>query len=120
MRYLDLYITCNDDYHYKSFDKRKEFPFLVINYPNLMGNVPINPSYGVFTSQLIRFSLINQHIDDFTSDVKSLISKLKSQGYNLNRLRNGFQQFVKHNPIKWAHFGVDITKMDFLYNIFNS
>ena len=48
--YLDLYITCNSDYYYyKSYDKRKEFPFSTIDYPNLMGNVPIYPSYGVFT-----------------------------------------------------------------------
>ena len=74
-----------------------------------MGNVSINPSYGVFTSQLIRFSQINQHIDDFIADVKSLINKLKSQGYNSSRLQNGFQQFVKYNPTRWVHFGVDIN-----------
>ena len=85
--YLDLCIKCNNDfYYYKSYDKRKEFPFSIINYPNLMGNVPINSSYGVFKSQLIWFSLINQEIIDFKSDVKSLINKLKVQGYNSSRL----------------------------------
>ena len=52
--YLDLAITMKDDqYHYKSFDKRKDFNFSIINYPNLQGNIPNNPAYGVFTSQII-------------------------------------------------------------------
>ena len=63
---LDICIKCNNDFYYnKAYDKRKEFPFLMINYPNLMGNVLINLSYGVFKSQLMQFSLINQEIDDF-------------------------------------------------------
>ena len=49
--YLDLSISItNNQYYYKSYDKRKDFDFKVINYPNLKGNVPVNPSYGVFTS----------------------------------------------------------------------
>ena len=67
----------------------------------------------------MQFSLINQEIDDFKSDVKSLINKLKLQGYNSSRLQNGFQQFAKYNPTRWVHFGVDITKMEFLFSIFN-
>ena len=93
--YLDLSISItNNQYYYKSYDKRKYFDFKVINYPNLKGNVPINPSYRVFISQLIRFSSINQHISDFTSDIKSLINKLRLLGYSSTRLQFFFSYLL--------------------------
>ena len=119
--YLDLSISnTNSQYYYKSYDKREDFNFKVINYSNLKGNVPINPSYGVFTSQLIRFSSINQHISDFTSGIKCLIKKLRLLGYSSTRLQFLFQRFAKYNPVKWSHFGIDISKKNFVLNIFGT
>ena len=53
--FLDLTISIyrHKFLHY-SWDKRNEFDFHVVNYPNLSDNIPSGPSYGVFTSQLIR------------------------------------------------------------------
>ena len=49
VNYLDLTICIVDNrYHYKSYDKRKEFNFQIIRYPNLSGNIPLNPSLGFF------------------------------------------------------------------------
>ena len=53
--YLDLSIEIiNEKYSYKSYDKRKDFNFQITNFPDLNGNIPVNPAYGVFTSQLVR------------------------------------------------------------------
>ena len=50
VNYLDLTICIVDNrYHYKSYDKRKDFNFQIIHYPNLSGNIPLNPSLGFFT-----------------------------------------------------------------------
>ena len=58
--YIYLEITIEDNnYVFKSFDKRKDFYFPIVKYPNSKGNVPVNPAYGVFISQLIRFGLTN-------------------------------------------------------------
>ena len=58
--YLDLEITIQDNnYVFKSFDKRKDFNFPIVKYTNVKGNIPVNPAYGVFIAQLIRFGLIN-------------------------------------------------------------
>ena len=49
VNYLDLTISILDNrYHYKSYDKRKEFNFQIIRYPNLSGNIPLNPLHWVF------------------------------------------------------------------------
>ena len=55
-KYLDLIISVyRGAFNYRSYDKRREFNFEVVNYPDLSGNVPIRQSYGVFTSHLTRF-----------------------------------------------------------------
>ena len=80
--YLDLAIkSIINKFYFKSYDKRCGFTFPIINYPNLRGNIPVNAAYGVFTSQLIRFSIINLHVADFKTDVKLLILKLLKQGF---------------------------------------
>ena len=40
----------------KIYDKRDEFDFDIVNFPFLDGDFPQRPSYGVYISQLIRFS----------------------------------------------------------------
>lgn len=48
--YLDLDIKVIDNkYIFSSYDKRNDFNFPIINYPNLQGNIPTNAAYGVFT-----------------------------------------------------------------------
>ena len=47
--YLDLDIRVIDNnYYFKSYDKRCSFNFPIIKYPNLRGNIPINAAYGVY------------------------------------------------------------------------
>ena len=50
--YLDLYISIyQGDYNFRSYDKRNDFGFMVINYPYLNSTIPTQPSdYGVFIS----------------------------------------------------------------------
>ena len=40
----------------------------ICNYPNLQGNVPVGPSYGVLMSKLIRFCEINYEYSMFLLD----------------------------------------------------
>ena len=55
--FLDLDITINNNViHTKVYDKRDDFNFDIVNYPHLDGDVPRSASYGVYISQLIRFS----------------------------------------------------------------
>ena len=93
--YLDLAINMKDNqYHYKSYDKRKDFNFSIINYPNLQSNNPNNPAYGVFTSQIIRHCATNMHIEDFKKDIMELIIKLIQKGNCRYKLLNAFKQFT--------------------------
>ena len=109
--FLDLRIEINNGkFIYKSYDKRQDFDFNIINYPDLHGNVPVIPSYGVFTSQLIRFCEINGDTDNFKSDVLSLMQKLVIQNFDITVLKAKFRKFYSTNIIRWSKFGYDIEK----------
>ena len=50
--YLDMCITLNnEEFSYKWYDKREDYSFEVIRYPDISGNIPFNPAYCVFVSR---------------------------------------------------------------------
>ena len=117
--YLDLTISVyRGDFNYRSYDKRRDFNFEVVNYPDLSGNIPKNPSYGVFSSQLVRFCNINKIYNYFEKDVNILVNKLIMQNFNINVLKNKFLEFTKYKLNLWGKFGVDITKSFQMRRIF--
>jgi hypothetical protein len=54
---LDLYLEFDDSGQLitKIYDKRDDFNFKIINFPNMCSNIPASPAYGVYISQLIRY-----------------------------------------------------------------
>jgi hypothetical protein len=40
----------------KLYDKRDDFNFPIVNFPFICSNIPTVPAYGVYISQLIRYS----------------------------------------------------------------
>ena len=95
--YLDLDLEIrNGQIHSKLFDKRDAFGFSIVNYPDLSGNIPNKQSYGVFVSQLIRYSGCCMSVADLISRTKILVQKLNQQGFRLNKLRHVFEKFVSN------------------------
>ena len=118
--YLDLEIeVIGNRFIYKTYDKRNDFNFPIINYPNLRGNIPIKAAYGVFISQLVRYSSINLEVEDFIQDVKALVSKLVKQGYKQNLLVSYFKHFANKYITLWVRFGVDILNYQLINAIFD-
>jgi hypothetical protein len=68
--FLDLYLEFDDSGQIstKIYDKRDDFNFNIINFPNMCSNIPASPAYGVYISQLIRLSEVNVK-DTFTSHI---------------------------------------------------
>ena len=111
--YLDITVKCLDGrvFMYNSYDKRLDYNFEVINYPDLAGNVPTSQSYGVFTSQLIRFCEINSTLERFYSDVNVLVTKLKKLGFEGKRLWDKYTKFCNNEMNRWSKFGMDISSI---------
>ena len=119
--FLDLRISIfRGKFLYRSFDKRRDFDFNIVKYPNLSGNIPKSPSYGVLTSQLVRFCHINQNVGGFVSDVKEMVHDFSMKGFILERLRSCYFSFCVNHMQKWAKYGVDITLGRYSNKIFPS
>ena len=114
VNYLDMTISVHRGrYYYKSFDKRNDFGFEIINYPDIQGNIPRGPAYGVFISQLVRYCVINKSVHHFKKDFVTLVKKLLLKGFTKVRLFDKFKQFCMNYMQIWSKFGVDITKGNF-------
>ena len=82
-------------FQYTSFDKRNDFSFNIVKYPDLSGNITLKPSYGVYTSQLVRYCDINQSSSGFVSDVKDMTSCFLKQCFVfLRQLKNFILAFA--------------------------
>ena len=81
---MDLHLSISNGFvSSKIYDKRDDFNFDIVNFPFLDGDVPRRPSYGVYTSQLIRFARVCSHVDNFNT--RSLTAKLLKQGYRYHK-----------------------------------
>ena len=94
--FLDLEITVvNKTFKTKLYDKRDAFNFEIVNFPNLSGNIPSKTSYGVFISQLIRYSMACMDYNDFIIRCRSLVEKLTQQHFDKQQLKRTYMKFSK-------------------------
>ena len=56
--FLDVYLEFDESGQLstKIYDKRDDFNFKIINFPNMCSNIPDSPAYGVYILQLIRYA----------------------------------------------------------------
>ena len=100
--YLDLRLEIHDKSNLSTrlYDKRDDFNFTIVNFPFLDSNIPVSPAYGVFVSQLIRYSRASSEYQDFIYRGSQLVSKLLQQGYVLARLITTFKKFYgRHHDL---------------------
>ena len=81
--YLDLYLEFDDSSQLstKIYDKRDDFNFKIINFPNMCSNIPASPAYGVYISQLIRYARASSNYSDFLKRHLYLRNRLLDQSY---------------------------------------
>ena len=75
------------------------------------GNVPFSTSYGVYISQLIRFTRVSSHVADFNARNKGLTAKLLQQGYRYHKLRTTFSKFYRRHYEPVSNFSVGLKPL---------
>ena len=83
----------------KLYDKRDSFKFEIVNFPHMDSNMPRTMAYGVFSSQIIRYARVCMVKDDFLYRMKSLVKKLLSKGYMIERQKRTAWRCI--NRHKW-------------------
>ena len=73
--YLDTHIKTggtNTPFRISIYDKRDDFTFRIVNFPHMESNIPANPAYGVYISQLVRYARICTSKVDFMNRLRGL------------------------------------------------
>jgi hypothetical protein len=86
----------------KLYDKRDDFNFVIVNFPFICSNIPAAPAYGVYISQLIRYSRACGSYQDFLDRGLLLTRKLLNQGFLLVNITNSFS--LSFLPLKNAKY----------------
>jgi hypothetical protein len=93
---LDLYLEFNDSDQLttKIYDKRDNFNFKIINFPNMCSNIPASAAYGVYISQLIRYARTSSNYSELLKRHLYLRNRLLDQGYEKIRLIRSLKNFI--------------------------
>ena len=97
--------------HTSIYDKRDDFNFHITNFPFLGSNIPSSPAYGVFISQLIRYSRACSSYECFILRARRLSSKLLKQGYLAERLKSSFRKFYGRYGDLIQQYEVSLSRM---------
>ena len=93
------------------YDKREDFNFKIVNFPYLDSNIPRNPAYGVYISQLVRYARICSRKDDFIYRHRRLSLKLQQQGYKYQQLIKSFHKFYRSHSDELKKFGTTLMEL---------
>ena len=83
--YLDLHLEIDSEgrLRTKLYNKRDDFNFPIVNFPFICSNIPAAPAYGVYISQLIRYSKACGSYQDFQRTKYVFTSKDHCNVYQL-------------------------------------
>jgi len=88
--YLDLHLEIDSEVRLRTklYDKRDDFNFPIVNFPFLCNKIPAASAYGIYISQLIRYSRAYGSYQDFLDCGLLLSRKILNQGFLLVKLKS--------------------------------
>ena len=111
--YLDIMFYFDKDgvLCYKLYDKRDDFDFTIVNFPFICSNIPSNPAYGVYISQLVKYSRVCMFYKDFRERHLELVRRLQAQGFTIPRLKRALKKFHKNYESVVRKYGKGVEEM---------
>ena len=87
--------------------------FRIVNFPHMDSNIPANPAYGVYISQLVRYARICTSKVDFMNRLRGLSLRLRQQGFLTNLLQRTFTKFFNRHGLIVVKYGTTLREMIF-------
>ena len=111
--YLDLHLEIDREgrLRTKLYDKRDDFNFPIVNFPFICSNIPTAPAYGVYLSQMIRYSRACGSYQDFLDRGLLLTRKLLNQGFLLVKLKSSLPKFYGRHHDLVDRYGISVSQM---------
>jgi hypothetical protein len=104
-------------YRHRCFYWRVIHTFPIINFPFISSNIPASPAYGVYISQMKRYSRACDQYSDFLERAQLLTQKLLKQGYVAPRLKLSLQIFYCRHHDLVDRYEISISP-SYLYDIY--
>jgi hypothetical protein len=99
-----------DKFQTKIYDKRNDFNFPIVKFPDTKSNIPNRVVFNVYISQLLRFLRVCSEIDDFKTETKMLISCFLLKGCNRQLLVKKTIQTLKKHSKTFNKFNISPTE----------
>jgi hypothetical protein len=111
--YLDIHLEIDSECQLRTklYDKRDDFNFPIVNFPFICSNIPAAPAYGVYISQMIRYSRASGSYQDFLDRGLLLTRKLLNQGFILVKLKSSLRKFYGRHHDLVDRYGISVSKM---------
>ena len=93
--YLDLLLKIHSEWCLRTelYDKKDNYNLPIVNFPFIRSSIRAPPVYGVYISQLIRYSRACGSYKDFLDRRLLLTAKLLNQGFLLIELISSLRKF---------------------------
>jgi hypothetical protein len=108
---LHLEIDSEGRLRTKLYDKRDDFNFPIVNFPFICSNIPAVPAYGVYISQLIRYSTACGSYQDVLDRGLLLKRKLLNQGFLLVKLKSSHRKFYGRHHDLVDRYGIPVSQL---------
>ena len=108
-RYLEIDNECR--FKTKLYDKRDDLSFSIENFPFLCSNIPEAPAYGVYISQLIRYSRACISYHNFIDRGLLLTRKLLNQEFQMVKFKSSFRKFYGRHHELVDCYGITVSQM---------
>ena len=110
--YLDVHLEIGSEgwLRTKLYDKRDDFNHPIVNFPFIFSNIPAASAYGVYISQLIRYSRACGSYKDFLDRGLLLTRKRLSQGFLLVKLKSSLRTFDGRHHDTVDRYGISVSQ----------
>ena len=108
---LHLEIDSEGRLRTKPYDKRDDFNFPIVNFPFICSNIPAAPAYGVYISQMIRYSRACGSYQDILARGLLLTRKLLNQGFPLVKLKSSLRKLYGRHHDLVDRYGISVSQM---------
>ena len=95
----------------KPYDKSDDFNFPIVNFPFICSKITAASAYGVYISQLIRYSRACGSYRWLL-----LTRKLLNQGFLLVKLKSSLRKFYIHHHDQVNRYGTSVSQMTTIYS----
>ena len=95
----------------KLYNKRDDFNFPIKNFQYICSSILAAPAYGIYISQLIRYSRACGSYHDFLDRRLLLTRKLLNKGFLLVKLKSSLRKFYDRHHDLVDRYGISVSQM---------